>query len=142
MGTNNFTFQNICVVVHEDGMEHFDSDINYWRDCLTHQIIDFTAENKPTWTRQGAYILGDVSFYRGNGDLYATIYITYKSGYYDSACLDYVTEFEDENTKIKRLNLAISKRENRIKQVLRRYGTEILKVGQFSNGEAVYKRAE
>ena len=140
MSTNNFTFQNICVVVHEDNYDNTDSDLEYWGDCLILRVSRFERYTTRKWNEREALLIGEVPFYRVNGDLYATIYVTYKSGYYSGACLDYYTEFE-QGTKIMKLEKAVKAKENRIRNVLRSFGDEYLKVGQFSNGEAVYQRA-
>lgn len=141
MGTNNFTFQNICVVVDGDNVHDFDQFIDNVADYLLDKVVGFERKTERAWTKQEALIIGEVDFHKGNGEHYATISITYKSGYYADGCLDYVTEYTEYSKPVKRIEKEVIQRENRIKQVLRKFGTEIKKVGQFSNGEALYEKA-
>lgn len=168
MSTNNFSYENICIVVHNDTeyycescelyqlndeickkcnntmldnhIEDFqENDIENWTNILSNKIKGFHSEVKRRWTKNEALILGDCTFYKGNGEHYATIYITYQSGYYAGACLDYTIEREDENNLIKTFEDKIFSKEKAIRKVLRTFGVEVVKMAQFSNGEAVYK---
>ena len=98
-------------------------------------------EYKRKWTRREALILGDCTFYKPDGEHYATIFVTYKSGYYYGACLDYSIEYVDyeKPPTIHSIDKKIRSKCNAIEKVLRTLGTEVKKVAQFSNGEAVYK---
>ena len=145
MSTNNFSFENICVVVHDntddgDNAEiMFDEDVAYWKDELKSKIKGCEIPSKPNWIDE-AYILAEIPFYHLD-ELYAKIYITYQSGYYSAACLDYKIRIEDEYNPNKSINRDIQRKCNKIVKVLSKLGTRVLKVAQFSNGEAVYRRA-
>lgn len=172
MSTNNFDFENICVVVHNSTeyycdncdiyqldnstcesckntemsdnaiSDFYDDDLQYWSDTLTEKIKGFQSEVKRKWTKNEAFILGDCTFYKESGEHYATIYVTYKGGYYAGACLDYTIERENDDIKVKTFENKIQSKCNAITKVLRTFGQEVIKVGQFSNGEAVYELAK
>ena len=172
MSTNNFTYENICVVVHDtteyycdicdiyqdnnstcescgnDSMsdnaisDFYDEDIVYFADTLSEKVKGFQSEVKRKWTRKEALILGDCTFYKPDGEHYATVYVTYKSGYYAGACLDYSIEREDEYNMLKTYEDKIQAKCKAIAKVLRTMGTEVKKVAQFSNGEAVYQKVD
>lgn len=147
MSTNNFSFKNICIVVHDNHDENeeinFDEDLAYWQDTLSEEIPGFNRSVGRTWTKDEAFIIGSVDFHKTNGEHYATIYITYKSGYYAAACLDYLTEYSDEyeEKRIKSLEAKIEAKTRRIIKRLSSFGQRVIKIGQFSNGEAVYRKA-
>jgi hypothetical protein len=168
MSTNNFTIENICVVVHDtteyyceaceeyqenedkcggcgttmvDNHIHdfYDSDIEEWQQILDSKIKSFVVPNCKSWTRKGgAYILGSIDIQKQGGEHYATVYATYKGGYYCWASLDYYIEYEEEDN-IASYNTKVDRACHSIAKLLRTFGKEIIKVGQFSNGEAVYK---
>lgn len=170
MSTNNFSYENICVVVHNDTeyycedcevyqmnnstcescgndsmsdnaiSDFWEDDLVYFADTLSEKIKGFQKELNRKWTRREALILGDCTFYKPDGEHYATIYVTYKSGYYAGACLDYSIEREDEDNQLKTYEDKIYTKCNAIEKVLRTMGTEVRKVAQFSNGEAVYQK--
>jgi len=178
MSTNNFRFENICVVVHNSTeyycencetyqddnstcescgskemsdnaiSDFYDDDIVYFTDTLAEKVKGFekydTSHKLSKWTKNEALILGEVQIHKDNGEYYASVYATYKSGYYSGACLDYVVEYADvyeygEHKKTKKLEKKIQSKCNAIAKVLRTLGTEVVKVAQFSNGEAIYK---
>lgn len=169
MSTNNFTYKNICVVVHDeteyycddcdvyqiendtckecneemnDDLDNFlpDQDIEHWASTLKYKVRSFIVPQKRQWTKNEALILGEVQFHKPNGDYFASVYATYKSGYYVGACLDYVVEYTyDDVPRLKTLDKKIEVKCNQIAKVLRSFGKEIVKVGQASNGEAFYQ---
>lgn len=175
MSTNNFTYRNICVVVHDtteyycepceiyqqdnDTCEEcgelmrdnhcndfYGIDIENWAGLLAEKIKGFEVPTRRKWTRDEALILGSIDIERKNGEDYATIYATYKSGYYCGACLDYIVEYEDDSwgdeVRLKTLDKKIDVKCRQIAKVLRSFGTEVRKVAQFSNGEAVYEKVK
>lgn len=173
MSTNNFSYENICVVVHDTtdyycsdcDIEQFnnsiceecgedminntdliiDSDIDYYKDTLEKNINDFSSADKKEW--YGDYLLlGKVILERLDSSNYTVIYVTYNPGYHNAACLDYTIDskiYEDESDKqAKKEDKKILLKCKEIEKVLRTLGTEFQKVGQFSNGEAVYKKVD
>lgn len=148
MSTNNFNYKNICVVVHDDIDDDYpfiNEDIDSWKEILNDKIKNFQIPYKNIWVKDGL-VLGNVDFYKKNGEHYATIYATYKCGYYAGACLDYIVEYEDDSwgdeVRLKTLDKKIENKCRAIEKVLRTFGTEVRKVGQFSNGEAVYEKVK
>lgn len=169
MSTNNFTYKNICVVVHDsveyycdecewyqdvmdtctecgkelqpnDTTDFVDQDIENWADTLKDKIKGFEVPRERSWTKNEALILGEVQFHKPNGDYFASVYATYKSGYYVGACLDYVVEYTyDDVPRLKTLDKKIETKCNQIAKVLRSFGKEVVKIGQASNGEAFYQ---
>ena len=148
MSTNNFSFENICVIVHDDTEEddgefRFDMDMEFWREQLASEIKGFIPATKREWTKNEALIIGEITMHKPNGEYYASIYATYKSGYYAGACLDYVVEYEEyleDDAHLKTLDAKIEARTKKLAKILKTFGTPVIKVGQFSNGEAVYQK--
>lgn len=142
MSTNNFSYENICVVVENTGDSmDFDFQLEDWRQQLSN-IKGFEPCQREHWTKDEAYIIGTISFYKNDGTFYADLCATYKDGYYSDGCLDYVIEYDtylDDDKHIKSIEKKIQSKCNAIAKVLRTLGIEVVKVAQFSNGEAVYK---
>jgi hypothetical protein len=170
MSTNNFSYENICVVVHSPLLygcdtceieqkdssvctgcggdmydytdENIQSDIDYYKNTLEQSINDFSSTDKKEWYNN-YLLLGKVILDRLDSSNYTVIYVTYNPGYYNAACLDYTVDriiYEDDSDKqAKEEGKRILSKCKEIEKVLRTFGTEIKKVGQFSNGEAVYK---
>jgi len=74
--------------------------------------------------------------------------VVIKSGYYSGANIDYTIDgdFGIENEQNKKqiahyeaMHRKLDRMVEKTKKILRKNGTEMLKVGQFSNGEAVYE---
>lgn len=139
MSTNNFSYENICVVVHdeEESDSFFETDFIVWKSELERIVKGFIPEEKDNWLNNDKLKLGYIPFYKSNGEHYATIWVTYKSGYYVGACLDYIIERDFEG--LKTFENKIESKCKAIEKVLRTFGQEVIKVAQFSNGEAVYK---
>lgn len=75
--------------------------------------------------------------------------VVVRSGYYDGANIDYIIDgdfgIENENNKkqvahYEAMNRKFDRQVVKVEKILRANGTELLKVGQFSNGEALYKK--
>ena len=142
MSTNNFWIENRCVVVEDE---------------------DYESGNMP---KLGDYLGNDRNFqghelltgYKEQDKLMYTT-ITIRAGYYSGACIDFEQDedkaYEYENDKyigrpkdeqLKKRVEKILERERKIAnkildKLIKDYGyVEIKKIGQFSNGEAVYKR--
>ena len=143
MSTNNFSYENICVVVEDNDGYDFDDMVRDMGDTLEDKVMDFTREVKRNWTKNEAMIIGEVRIYKDNGEYYASVYATIKSGYYADACLDYVVEYSeylDDNKHLKTLDKKIESKCRQIAKVLRMHGTEVRRVATFSNGEAIYEK--
>jgi len=120
--------------------DFYDEDIVYFADTLSEKVKGFQSEVKRKWTRKEALILGDCTFYKPDGEHYATVYVTYTSGYYVCACLDYSIERDDEDNMLKTYADKIQAKCKAISNVLRTLGNDSKNVAQFSNGEAVYQK--
>lgn len=149
MSTNNFTFTNICVVVHDTDVDDphlFDDDMEYWRSVLADKFPGIIIPTQDQWTRNESYIIAELQFHKPNGEYYASLYATYKSGYYAAACLDYVVEYEytydDDESKLKSMERKIESASKKMAKVLSKFGQRVIKVAQFSNGEAVYQAVD
>lgn len=149
MSTNNFTYKNICVVVHDsnDADDYFyNEDIECWKQKLESEVKGFEMFKNRNWNGD-ALILGEYMLHRKNGDWYASIQVTYQSGYYVGACLDYDIIYNEdtediENKKPKTMEAKLQTKVSKISLVLKTFGVQIVKVGNFSNGEAVYQRVK
>lgn len=174
MSANNFSYDNICVVVHNDteyycdecdeyqidkdvcekcGQEmldnhkedFYDLEIENWSDVLEERIKGFTkgGEIRESNRNYPRAVLGSIDVYKASGDLYATIYAVYTSGYYSGACLDYVVEYDEyEHKPLKSYDARVQKKCDYLAKILRTFGTEVWRVGVFSNGEAVYEKVK
>lgn len=173
MSTNNFAYDNICVVVHndteyycgdcdvyqtneskcekcgeemqDDNVEDFyDADISNWGDILEERIKGFTKGGKLRDSNRNypRAVLGSIDVYKASGDLYATIYAVYTSGYYSGACLDYVIEYDEYDEQLKSYDARVQKKCDYLAKILRTFGTEVRRVAVFSNGEAVYEKVK
>lgn len=166
MSTNNFKFENILVVVpdfkfdnrcmdeecphfEEEGMhcEHVDTYYEYdtegykmWLEEVQEQLakIGFESDDRQDSDRNyGGSIVATWSIV-DNDDNCVSIEIVIRNGYYDGTNIDYrVTETEMDISKT--IQKMLDKKIKQVEKILRKNGTEMLKVGQFSNGEAVYK---
>jgi hypothetical protein len=151
MSTNNYTYTNVCIVVHDDLPDDYDliidEDIADWKVTLGEKIKGFEPFLNKDIYQDDALILGEVVIYRKNGDVYATIQVTYQSGYYVGACLDWKVVYNEDyyynikpyNLKPKTLEKRLHGITNRITKQLKRFGTQVVKVAQLSNGESFYK---
>lgn len=139
MSTNNFNFKNICVVVEDKN--YYEGYIEDTAEFISEKIKGFEIPAVRKWVDENL-VLGYVDFHKNNGEHYARVYITFNSGYYADACLDYTIERESDYGYIEVNNSTEKKIDSKcrvIEKVLRGLGQEVIKVAQFSNGEAVYK---
>lgn len=168
MSTNNFKFENILVVVpdfrfdnrcmdeecphfEEEGVhcEHVDTYYEYdiegykmWKEDVQEQLekIGFSSCDRTDSDRNySGDIIACFTFYDKH-DYFKEIQVVIRNGYYDGMNIDYIVSddgcYEETKTMKKQVDAKIKK----LEKILRKNGTEMLKVGQFSNGEAVYKR--
>jgi len=71
-----------------------------------------------------------------------TIYVTVTNGYYQGAMIDVDLSELESIEPTKTLLKEIEKKLHRIEQVLAKNTTALVRVATFSNGEAVYEKAE
>lgn len=145
MSTNNFSFKNILVAIDDDQAEIFD-------DYIVPEIQEELELRFPKGNRADGYPrnengkkIFDIPVYLPNGELYKEITVLWRSGYYSGANIDYIIEDSSyrsyEPTSTKTVDAKVVSTCRAVEKILRRHGTELRKVGQFSNGEAVYQRA-
>ena len=183
MSTNNFSFENILVVIPDfkfdnrcldEECEFFEVDLEGGEPKCEHcsnyyewdtegfkmyiqevqeqlQKIGFDSCDRNDNDRNcGGNIIAELCLRNKSETSSRTIEVVIRSGYYDGANIDYkIIEDDDyydgDYTKgrareMKALQNKVDKIIPKIKKILRKNGTELLKVGQFSNGEAVYKK--
>lgn len=167
MSTNNFSFNNILVVIpdfnfyhesegcdcenkNEDGVckragDYIDFDQwghdNYIEE-VQKQLQEIGFDSCDKYENGGSYG-GKVIAQYGVEDktgMIKWLEVVIRSGYYSGANIDYTIDgdFADGIPRT-----ALDKTFNRLvrqtEEILRKNGTEMLKVGQFSNGEAFYE---
>jgi hypothetical protein len=71
-----------------------------------------------------------------------TIYVTIENGYYQGAMFDVdLSEFEEIEPS-KTLSKEVQSKLNKIERVLSKHTLPLVRVATFSNGEAIYEKAE
>ena len=187
MSTNNFSFENILVVIpdfnlYHDCQSHIDDCAGHNCDCdncglsgqdkeckhkgeyidfdqfsydeyvgdLQSQLekIGFEASDKRESGRDEGKIIARYGI-EDTDCMIVWVEVIIRSGYYDGANIDYTIDgdFGIENEQNKKqvahyeaMHRKLDRLVAKTKKILRANGTELLKVGQFSNGEAVYKK--
>lgn len=178
MSTNNFSFENILVVIpdfkfdnrcldeecphfEEEGIhcehvsDYYDYDTEGFKMYIKEvqdQLVKIGFDSCDRYDNDrnyGGNIIAELCLRNNSETSTRTIEVVIRSGYYDGANIDYkIIEDDDylyeDNTKgrareMKALQNKVDKIIPKIKKILRKNGTELLKVGQFSNGEAVYE---
>lgn len=148
MATSNFQFENICIVIDESTLEDFDFDwaVESWRDSFV-GIDGFIVPEKRFWVRD-SFVLGSFYLYDKRDELYASVHVTYKSGYHSDGCIDYKIVYEedgdifdpqDKNTI--KMGKKLSTLCKKIEKIARTLGQEVVVAGRFSNGSVLYKKA-
>lgn len=146
MSTNNFAFENILVALDDEQAEDFDFFIK--------ENIQVDLEEKfPEGYRSDNYLHDGLSqsyggkemfvieFRDRTGELYKTLQVIYRGGYYGGMNLDYlITDEGNECVGTKGLDNKIESATKKIEKILRSHGQELIKVAQFSNGEAMYQK--
>lgn len=93
----------------------------------------------------GGKIIYEFDILDKNEFSYKKIYVVIRNGYYKGANIDYAIDdnfsmSNASNAEMKKLDKQVEVLCKKIEKVLRKYGgTELLKVAQFSNGEAMYQ---
>ena len=144
MSTNNFAFENILIAIDDSEADLFEEltlpsiqeDLqNVFKDG--YEISEYINDR----SYGGRYVFA-VPVYTKGSELYKKIKVYYRGGYYSGANIDYIVgecELYDEVETLETLDAKVERYCKSIEKILRTYGTELLKVAQFSNGEAVYK---
>lgn len=172
MSTNNFSFENILVVL---------PDFNFYHDCESGNSCDGSKdcdkkgecegfddfaydeyvkdmqdklekigfESCDKWDNDRNYG-GKIIAEWGQEDncFIKYLQVVIKSGYYSGANIDWTVDGDfcpDEESKKEVAHVVVlqkrfDKQVEKLEKILRKNGTELLKVAQFSNGEAVYKK--
>jgi len=150
MSTNNYYYNNILIV--NDDIEGDDfgdmaqDSINYTAEQLNIAIPEgFILTKQRQETNYNRNFEGKVIFiidyFTPNGqNAYKQIEVVVRAGYYSGYNYDYnVSDLIDTETEYKTIEKEIARDIKKIEKVLRANGTELTKLGTFSNGEAVYK---
>jgi hypothetical protein len=166
MSTNNFKFENILVVIPDfkfdnrcmdEDCEHYESEgvncehvdtyyeydtegYNMYVKDMQEQLTKIGFTSRDSWNHDNnynGYIIADWVIEDKEGNL-KVLEVVIRNGYYDGANIDY-TIIEGEYTGNKTLDKKFESQVKKLEKLLRKNGTELLKVGQFSNGEAVYQ---
>ena len=168
MSTNNFKFENVLAVVPdfkfdnrclEEECPHFEEEGNHCEHVCdvweydTEGFDMFIDEVKADLLKAGfeassgydtdrnytANYIAEKTIYNSKDEAYKKILVLWRSGYYDGANIDWEVEDIDEAEETEFLKSKVSINERKAKKIILKHCTELLKVGQFSNGEAVYK---
>ena len=166
MSTNNFKYDNILVVApdfnlyhqcDEQGDEGCEKDCesngefiefdNFAYDCYVKDVQDdlekigFETCDKYETGGDGGKIIASLGVEDSTG-MIKYLDVVIRSGYYDGINIDYIIngEFADDAKYRKSLDKKFDALVIKTEKILRKNGTEMLKVEQFSNGEAVYKK--
>jgi hypothetical protein len=86
-----------------------------------------------------ANYIAEKTIYSSKDGAYKKILVLWRAGYYDGANIDFEVEDIDEAEETEFLKSKVAFNERKAKRIILKHCTELLKVGQFSNGEAVYK---
>lgn len=169
MSTNNFTFDNILIVLPE-----FNYDYKKPCNCCDDENCEF-AELDSEFDEQeyreyikniqkdlekigfdscDKYSDGSVIAKWGlqdNDGMIKWLEVVVRRGYYTGINIDwrFDGDFGIENEQNKKqvvhyeaMNRKFNRQVVKVEKILRKYGVELKKVGQFSNGEAVYKKVK
>lgn len=169
MSTNNFSYENVlitlpsfnydykkpCKCCDNEDCEYSELDSEFDDFAYREYIKDIQSQLEKI-----GFILCDKSDNDRNycGNIIAEwgqedncfikyLQVVIRNGYYEGANIDYTIDGDfcpdEENKKevrhVQALQKKFDKQVVRLEKILRKNGTELLKVGQFSNGEAVYK---
>lgn len=163
MSTNNFKFENILVVLpsfnydykkpckccKDEDCEYSELDSDFDQEGFKEYIADIqiklekigfdSCEKRENDNNYCGQIIAEYGL-QDEGGMIKYLQIVVRSGYYEGYNIDYTFdgEFDDEYNN-KKNNDTMNRKVKQVAKILRKNGTEMLKVGQFSNGEAVYK---
>lgn len=141
-----------CPVDCEKAGEFIEFD-DFAYECYVKDVQDqlekigFKSCEKWESGRDGGKIIAKYGMYDTDG-MIKWLEVVVRSGYYDGANIDYIIDgdfgIEDENNKkqikhYEAMNRKFDALVKKTEKVLRKNGTELTRVGVFSNGEAIYK---
>lgn len=165
MSTNNFKFENILVVLpdftyglvcdecmekddeqlceHMDESREFDTfSYNEYIKEIQEKLNKIGFDDRDSCDDDRSYggtIIAEWSIY-DKDDNRKNIEVVVRSGYYAGVNIDYtITEGDYDYMETKTMKKEIDSTVKKLEKVLRGCGTEMLKVAQFSNGEAMYQ---
>ena len=161
MSTNNFYFKNFLYTVDDsddiEGFEYEDTKDNILADLgvdeyLASKVLGVQSNQDSDELRSypsshiQEYLIGDSKKYDNSICLELVVRSGYYSGYnYDVNIVEYDTWGNFLNVNSKDIEMTEKQRKtlnkvlSHIQKVLELYTTPLKKVGQFSNGEAVYQ---
>lgn len=171
MSTNNFSFENILIVIPDFGIYHDCEASECFADCnrqdefdmfddfaydeyiadVQRQLEKIGFESCDKWDDNRNYNGKIIARWglEDNDGMIKWLEVVIRSGYYSGANIDYTIDgdfgVENEQSKKQRkhweaMNRKFDRQVEKTEKILRKNGTELLKVGQFSNGEAVYEK--
>lgn len=169
MGANNFAFDNVLAVVpdfdlenrcmdegchnfegedetaceHGGGYYDFDTEgFNMFIDEVRANLVKVGFEEKTGSDNNRNYTgnyIAEKTIYNSKEEIYKTIIVLWRAGYYNGANIDYIIEDEGEANETKFLENKLKVNERKAKKVILKHCTELSQLGTMSNGEAVYK---
>lgn len=148
MATNNFYFENILVAIEQDEAEDF---VNIFKSDMQAELKDNIKDGiivneyeKNGLRSYGGRVVFEVPVYYKDYQ-YKKVQVVVRSGYYAGLNIDYKIEYGYDEYKVEKVPKYIDKQIkvlcNKIAKIVKIYGITLKKVGQFSNGEAVYEKA-
>lgn len=154
----DFNFDNRCLdedcsqFEKEDGdCEHIDTyytfdteAYNMYVQELQEQLekLNFVSCNQSDNERDyHGTIIAELEIENDQGETWRTIQVIIRSAYYSGGNLDYeVIEHDEDIIPTKWMQKKLESKITRLEKILRKNGTELLRLGVFSNGEAIYKK--
>lgn len=151
MSTNNFSYKNVLVACPDFKID-YDNEFDEYVSNIQEQLKKIGFEACDKWDYDRNYpgkIIASYGLEDGEPcGMIKYLEVVIRSGYYDGCNIDWTSdgEFssEDESNKkeckkINSLNKKFDIMVKKTEKILRKNGTELLRVGVFSNGEAVYE---
>lgn len=153
MGTNNFRIENVCIVIPEKFSESWFDLSLYIREQILPELVSELGMEGFLGYSNDDYVIADKIVKKAHSGIeFARVMVIISNGYYHGVSLDYIVEYleEDEyyieegakqkqSSKTAEKSLQVFLK--RLDKKLGKFGTRIIKVGQFDNGEAIYQKA-
>lgn len=160
----DFTFRTMCEdcedqeddgndVVCEHSTEEFDeSSYREYLEDVKAQLEKIGFERCDKYNGDNSYggtIIASWGLEDPQDGMIKYLEVVIRNGYYSGANIDWTSDgdfgVEDEDNKKQVahydvMNRKFDRQVARVEKILRKNGTELLKVGQFSNGEAIYQK--
>ena len=147
MSTPNYKYNNILVAIEDNSEDGSDTD--FVIENITEELKKKFKNGQivERWDNDRSYpakTFFEINFYNSGGEFYKSIEINVRGGYYGGSNFDYeITEISGDLYNQKELKTVENKIQNaviKVEKILKNAGTELLCVGIFSNGEAIYER--